>query len=69
MKKILMILLIIAGGVILPQTSSAQVDPPPDPVDTPIDGGLSVLLGAGVVYGIKKVKERRKKQREDQNNL
>ena len=69
MKKILMILLIIAGGVILPQTSSAQVDPPPDPVDTPIDGGLSVLLGAGVVYGIKKVKERRKAQKEQQDKL
>ena len=56
-------------GIVLPQTSSAQVDPPHDPVDAPIDGGLSVLFGTGVVYGIKKVKERRKKQREDQNNL
>jgi hypothetical protein len=29
--------------------------------DVPIDGGLSLLVAAGVGYGIKKVKERRKK--------
>lgn len=37
--------------------------PPPDPVDTPIDGGLSLLLAAGVGYGIKKVRDQRRKQR------
>ena len=26
----------------------------------PLDGGLSILLGVGVVYGIKKVKNRKK---------
>ena len=29
--------------------------------DVPIDGGLSLLVAAGVGYGVKKVKERRKK--------
>ncbi len=29
--------------------------------DVPIDGGLSLLVAAGVGYGAKKLKERRKK--------
>jgi len=29
--------------------------------DVPIDGGLSLLVAAGVGYGVKKTKERRKK--------
>ena len=50
----------------LPLASFAQVDPPPggelgDPDAVPIDGGLSLLLAAGVGYGIKKVHERKKK--------
>ena len=33
---------------------------PPDPSDTPIDGGLSLLLAAGVGYGVKKYRNRKK---------
>ena len=44
----------------------AQIDPPPDPVDTPFDGGLSVLIGAGVLYGLKKARDA-KKQKEDRD--
>jgi hypothetical protein len=33
----------------------------PDVLDNPIDGGLSLLLGAGAVYGAKKIKEYRSK--------
>lgn len=29
----------------------------PDVQDNPIDGGLSVLLGAGAVYGAKKLRD------------
>ena len=32
--------------------------------DVPIDGGLSLLVAAGVGYGIKKVRDERKKTRE-----
>ncbi|MBC7887717.1 MAG: hypothetical protein H7Z13_07490 [Ferruginibacter sp.] len=42
---------------------------PPDPCDsgpcdpdTPIDGGVSVLVAAGVVYGLKKIRDERKKK-------
>lgn len=34
---------------------------PPAPPATPIDGGLSLLLGAGAMYGAKKVYDKRKK--------
>ena len=32
--------------------------------DVPIDGGLSVLLAAGVGYGIKKVRDGRKEKKQ-----
>ena len=35
-------------------------DPPPNP-DTPIDGGLGLLLVAGVGYGVKRFKDRKSK--------
>lgn len=48
-----------------PQFCSAQIgDPPEDPVgdpDAPIDGGVSLLIAAGVGYGLKKANDRRKK--------
>ncbi len=34
---------------------------------TPIDGGLSLLLAAGIGYGVKKAHNRRKKAREATN--
>jgi hypothetical protein len=40
--------------------------------DAPIDGGVSVLIVAGVGYGIKKAKENRKKKMmnsEDENTI
>ena len=48
--------LIICIG--LPLFTFAQPDPPGD---TPIDGGLSLLLAAGVGYGVKKYRDSRKK--------
>ena len=47
--------LIICIG--LPMLTYAQPDPP---ADTPIDGGLSLLLAAGVGYGVKKYRDGRK---------
>jgi hypothetical protein len=31
----------------------------PDPDDSPIDGGLSALMVAGVLYGVNKYRKRR----------
>ncbi len=49
---------------LLPRLCNAQDfggpdDPGTDP-DAPIDGGVGLLVAAGVGYGIKKVKESRK---------
>ena len=72
-SKLLLVILLITCNA-LPISSFAQLSepfsspeqsappPPPDPVDTPIDGGLSILIGAGVVYGIKKARDQRKKR-------
>ena len=37
-----------------------------DPDSAPIDGGLSLLIAGGVGYGVKKLREKRKKQQEEQ---
>ena len=49
--------------MVLPMLTFAQG--PPDPADTPIDGGVGLLLAAGVGYGIKKYRDSRKKVEED----
>jgi hypothetical protein len=33
-----------------------EVDPPPYSVETRIDEGLSILIGAGVLYGVKELR-------------
>ena len=52
-------LTIIAIAVCFSYSAFAQPDPPEDPI--PVDGGISILLGAGVAYGIKKIHDARKK--------
>ena len=61
MKKITTIQLLIAIAIIcLPSILHAQPGFGDDVEDVPIDGGLSLLVAAGVGYGAKKLKERRK---------
>lgn len=43
----------------LPILAQDPFGDPPD--DTPIDGGLSLLVAAGIGYGAKKIKDKRKK--------
>lgn len=50
-SKILPVLFMIIC-IALPAIAMAQG--PDDPEDTPIDGGLSLLIAAGSAYGIKK---------------
>ncbi len=54
----------------LPSLLHAQpAGPGGDPDATvPIDGGLSFLAAAGVAYGVKKIKESRKKKEEQRNS-
>ena len=41
---------------------------PTPPQDAPIDGGLSLLIAGGLGYGIKKMREKKKRQQEEQEN-
>ena len=51
----------LATAFLSPILALAQ-DPGPGP-DVPIDGGLSLLVAAGVGYGVKKIREERKKNK------
>ena len=42
-------------------SAAVEVSPDPGPDPTPIDGGLSLLLAAGVGYGAKRLRKNRKK--------
>jgi hypothetical protein len=37
-----------------------------DVLDNPIDGGLGILLGAGVAYGAKVLRDKRNKAKDEQ---
>ena len=41
--------------IAIPSIANAQIDPAGDP-DAPIDGGLGILLAAGIGYGIKQMR-------------
>lgn len=51
-------------------TVNAQPGPPPYPecpdpyTACPIDGGASLLLGAGVAYGMKKIRDNKKSKKD-----
>jgi len=54
--------------IMLPLISSAQPDPEgdPDAPQTPIDGGISLLIAAGVAYGTKKLYDVKNKKNSEQ---
>lgn len=57
-KRYVYSVLIMVFSLALPLLTLAQG--PPDPEDTPIDGGLAMLLAAGTAYGVKKYRHGRK---------
>ncbi len=62
-RYVLLVVILIIVINLFPTVTNAQIigftsgDP-----DAPIDGGVSVLIAAGVGYGIKKAKDSRKKK-------
>lgn len=62
-KTILVTGILLFAMNILPQISFAQ-DPPGGPTDpdAPIDGGVSLLVAAGVGYGIKRVRDHKREK-------
>ena len=61
MKKHVLISIFLFVAITVPFLVFAQ---PADPSDVmvPIDGGLSILLGAAAAYGSHKIQERRKRK-------
>jgi hypothetical protein len=64
MKKILSILGLTLLLLAPPTLLLAQVDDGDDVVDTPLDGGLTLLLAAGAGLGAKKVYDLRRKKKQ-----
>ncbi len=77
MKKLIIFTVILAVIMLLPEFASDVFAPPSgppggtgggspigDPAGVPIDGGLGFLLAAGVAYGGKKLKDRKKAKAE-----
>ncbi|MDB9927799.1 hypothetical protein OAD34_04405 [Flavobacteriaceae bacterium] len=54
MKKLASLLLLLLFPLIM--IAQGPPPPPPPPPGLPIDGGLLFLLIAGIVYGVKKLK-------------
>ncbi|WP_210513947.1 PID-CTERM protein-sorting domain-containing protein [Hymenobacter terricola] len=52
----------LASVSALAQPGSGGPAPGTAPTDTPIDGGISLLLAGGVGYGLRKLQARRKAQ-------
>lgn len=59
-KKRIFLLLLLFGVILLPITSFAQ-DCFPDPncsdIDIPLDNEVWILIAAGALYGIKKIRD------------
>ena len=52
-----MALIFIAAALVHPERAESQPLPPPSkPAQTPIDGGLGVLVSTGEVYSVKKLR-------------
>ncbi|MEL7147129.1 MAG: hypothetical protein AAFO69_12220 [Bacteroidota bacterium] len=56
-SNILLVITLTTILIILPAMLFAQGAPP----KTPIDGGLSLLLAAGGIYGVKKLRDSKRK--------
>lgn len=59
-KRDICVTVLLLLCIALPMVTLAQG--PPDPEDTPIDGGLSLLLAAGAAYGVKKYRDNKMKE-------
>jgi hypothetical protein len=62
----------LLAGLILTALAHAQAQDPPAFGDNvtdlvPLDGGLSILLAAGVTYGLKKIHDSKKTDQKDNN--
>ena len=61
MKKTILYISIILFLIFIPLTNAIGQPPPPPPQDIPIDGGLLMLLAAGIGVAVKQMFFRKKK--------
>ena len=64
-KQFVFVVALFITALILPGLCFSQPPPPPPPpqdTEVPFDGGLSILLAAGVGYGVKKFRNSRTKK-------
>ena len=54
-KYILKLSLALSLAIITSMAVNAQPGFDDDVEDTPIDGGVSILVGAGIAYGVKRI--------------
>lgn len=59
-------LFLIIGMITIPTILMAQIDDGIDNTqDVPFDGGVTLLVAAGIGYGLKKMYEKRKAEKEE----
>ena len=56
-----LVLLVAFGEIVLAQAPSDGGPSPVSPTAIPLDGGVSLLLAGGVVYGLNRLRNRRKR--------
>lgn len=61
-QAICMIVLMVGSGLAIAQDPGLPGGPDYDPdTEVPLDGGAGVLLAAGVIYGVRKLRRKRRK--------
>ena len=55
-KKYLRSIVIVSLLLMVDSVFAQGPPPPPPPIDTPITGGIFILLAAGIAYGIKSIR-------------
>jgi hypothetical protein len=63
-RSVILFSMLVLSLCVLPHMAKAignPDDPGGDP-DAPIDGGVGILVAAGVIYGVKKIRDERKRK-------
>ncbi|HUC82742.1 MAG TPA: hypothetical protein VMR70_17670 [Flavisolibacter sp.] len=65
MKLALVTLMLMSATVVVQAQGPGDPDGDPDPTEIPFDGGLSLVVAAGVAYAAKKGIDKRKKAKSE----
>ncbi|MBS1687668.1 MAG: hypothetical protein JSS96_03015, partial [Bacteroidetes bacterium] len=61
LKSVIYVSLVMVMICIMPKAKAQGPGFGGDTQDTPIDGGVSLLIAGGAMYGVKKIRDARKK--------